>query len=210
MTTEKFSDLWNHIGNIAKDIETSCQGEIHFCEQKKSYIQYEYDKFRNHCKEHLKSIQKTTNAKGQSDESTPLLDRHKVASCIAGAILSTQPMEICLTTSKNKFNLTYFANESLALFSALGIVKSYIRSDNDNLMKLNLDLKGDFLQNGFIFPQPAQSAYLPWLLFILQECSQIGFNALSFSNILYLLETYTFDQLEIIKLRETSKKGSAQ
>lgn len=50
MTTEKFSELWKQIGNIAQDIENSCKGEVRFNEGKKLYIQYEYDKFRNHCK----------------------------------------------------------------------------------------------------------------------------------------------------------------
>lgn len=206
MTDEKFSDLWKHIGNIAQDIEISCNGEVHFDEKKKSYIRYEYDKFRNHCKQHLKGVHPPKREPVSSDEESPLLDRHKVASCIAGAILSTQPMEICLTTSESKYKLSYFANESLALFSALGIVKSFIRSDNQNVLELDLDLKNDFLKTGFLFPSPVRSDYLPWLLFILQECSQIGFNALSFSNILYLLETYTFDQLLIDRLKNDSAK----
>lgn len=205
MTTEKFGDLWKQIGNIAQDIENSCQGAVHFNEEKKTYIQYEYDKFRSHCKHHLKGTQYQAALKEQSDQEEPLLDRHKVASCIAGAILSTRPMEICPTADKSQYNLLYFANESLALFSALGVVKSFIRSDSKNVMELDLALKDDFLQRGFLFPNPVHSDYLPWLLFILQECSQIGFNVLSFSNILYLLETHTFSQLMIDRLKRQIK-----
>lgn len=201
MTTEKFGDLWKQIGNIAQDIENSCQGGVHFDEEKKTYIQYEYDTFRDHCKQHLKDTQYQKDLKKQLNQEDPLLDRHKVASCIAGAILRAQPMKISPTADKNRYNLLYFANESLALFSALGIVKSFIRSDSDNVMNLNQELKNDFLEKGFLFPKPVHGDYLPWLLFILQECSQIGFNVLSFSNILYLLETHTFDQLMIDKLK---------
>lgn len=43
MTTEKFSDLWHQIGNVAQDIVNSCHNEVRFIEDKKSYIQYEYD-----------------------------------------------------------------------------------------------------------------------------------------------------------------------
>ena len=95
----------------------------------------------------------------------------------------------------------------LALFSALGIVKSFIRSDSANVIELDSELKQDFLQRGFLFPNPVHSDYLPWLLFILQECYQIGFNALSFSNILYLLETHTFNQLMIDKLNEKTSSS---
>lgn len=200
MTTEKFSDLWKQIGNIAEDIENSCQGAVHFNEEKKTYIQYEYDKFRTHCKQHLRNTQYQIALKKQSNQEEPLLDRHKVASCIAGAILSTRPMEVCPTADKSQYNLLYFANESLALFSALGIVKSFIRSDSSNVIELDSELKEAFLKDGFLFPNPVHSDYLPWLLFILQECSQIGFNVLSFSNILYLLETHTFSQLKIDRL----------
>ena len=47
--------------------------------------------------------------------------------------------------------------------------------------------------------------YLPWLLFLLQESSKIGFNVLSFSNILYLIETYTFSQLKLKNMRRFKK-----
>lgn len=207
MTTEKFSELWKQIGNIAQDIENSCKGEVRFNEGKKLYIQYEYDKFRNYCKQHLKNTQYQEDLKKQSNQEDLLLDRHKVAACIAGAILSTQPMEICLTNNKSQYNLLYFANESLALFSALGIIKSFVRADSANVMEFDLELKQDFLQRGFLFPNPVHSDYLPWLLFVLQECSQIGFNVLSFSNILYLLETHTFSQLMIDKLKNKSSNS---
>lgn len=203
MTTEKFSDLWQQIGNVAQDIVNSCHDEVQFIEDKKSYIQYEYDKLRSACRQHLlEDKQHQKDLKKQSSQDEPLLDRHKVASCIAGAILSTRPMEVCPTSEKTRYNLLYFSNESLALFSALGIVKSFIRSDSKNVIGLDLELKSDFLKSGFLFPEPLHSDYLPWLLFVLQESSQIGFNALSFSNILYLLETYTFKELRIKQLEK--------
>lgn len=202
MTVEKFDDLWKQIGNIAQDIENSCQGEVHLNVDKKVYVQYEYDNLRKHCKQHLsKNTQSQEELEDQEFQEDPLLDRHKVAACIAGAILRARPMEIRSSSEKNRYNLLYFCNESLALFSALGIVKSFIRSDSKNVINLDLDLKSDFLKAGFLFPEPLHSDYLPWLLFVLQESSQIGFNVLSFSNILYLLETYTFAQLEIIRLK---------
>lgn len=198
MTDAKFEDLWVGVKNIAEDIENSCRDKVHFNEEKKLYVQYEYDNLRRHCKQHLsKNAQSQSGLGGQSE---PLLDRHKVAACIAGAILRARPMDFDLPSGKSHYNLSYLCNESLALFSALGIIKSFIRSDSKNVMELDPDLKKDFLAAGFLFPKPVHSDYLPWLLFLLQESFQIGFNVLSFSNILFLLETYTFAQLKISKL----------
>ena len=98
--------------------------------------------------------------------------------------------------------LSYFSNETLALLAALGIVKSFIASDKENVIGFDAALKSEFLKNGFMFPTPARDDYIPWLLFLLHESSKIGYNVLSFSNILYLLETFTFAQLEIKALKE--------
>lgn len=199
MTLEKFSDLWKNVGNAAQDIVNSCKDGTLFDEKKESYIHYEYNKLRDYCKKQHLKVQGTIHP-----DKDPLLDRHKVAACIAGAILSTRPMESPAGLDSDRSRLSYFSNEVLALFSALGIVKSFIRSDHDNVMNLDPDLKSDFLEVGFLFPEPLHDDYLPWLLFLLQESSKIGFNVLSFSNILYLLETHTFDQLKIQKLMSKS------
>lgn len=203
MTEEKFENLWNQIGNIAQDITNSCDGKVQFDKEKKNYVQYEYNKLREHCRNYLSdNSQSQGNLNRKSDHNGPLLDRHKVASCIAGAILSTRPMNICSKDEESNSILLYFANESLALFSALGIVKAFIRADITNNIRLDEKLKDDFLKSGFLFPEPVHSDYLPWLLFLLKESSDIGFNVLSFSNILFLLETYTFQELRIKKLEK--------
>ena len=194
MTKKKFDDLWAQIGNAAQDIENMYPKEIIFNSQKKDYIEFEYKKFKSFCKE------KHMITPSESDE-TMKIDRHKVASCIAGAILSTKPLE-CVELEKEVSapRILYLVNETLAFFSALAIVKSFIRADTLNKAKLDSELKEEFLKRGFIFPQPAHDDYLPWVLYLLQEGSKIGFNVLSFSNILYLLETYTFAQLKIERL----------
>lgn len=192
----KFSELWEQVRNIAEDIENSCKHEVRFDEEKKTFVEYEYDNFRKRCKEHLV---KGTQAPKDIDE-PPRLDRHKVAACIAGAILNARPLDTHFSSEEGHCNLSYFCNEALALFSALGIIISFIRSDSQNKIQLDVALKEDFLNRGFLFPSPVHGTYLPWLLFVLQESSQIGFNVLSFSNILYLLETYTFSQLKIEQL----------
>lgn len=197
----KFSELWEQVRNIAEDIENSCKHEVSFNEEKKTFVEYEYDNFRKSCKAHLV---KGTQVPKDIDESnvsmSPRLDRHKVAACIAGAILKARPLDAHLSSQEGHCNLSYFCNEALALFSALGIIISFIRSDSQNKIQLDVALKEDFLNRGFLFPSPVHGTYLPWLLFVLQESSQIGFNVLSFSNILYLLEIYTLSQLKIERL----------
>lgn len=196
MTKGKFTELWEQIGNAAQDIVNTYPEVIVFNSQKKDYIEYEYEKFKSFCKEkHMVSP-------SESDEALRI-DRHKIASCIAGAILSTKPLEyVKLNNGESMPRILYLANETLAFFSALAIVKSFIRADTSNMAQLDSELKKEFLKNGFIFPHPAHDDYLPWVLYLLQEGSKIGFNVLSFSNILYLLETYTFAQLEIAHLKE--------
>ena len=77
-----------------------------------------------------------------------------------------------------------------------------IRSDKDNVINVDQKQKEMFLEQGFIFPEPPRDDYIPWLLFMLQESVNIGFNVLSFSNILYLIETYTMSQYRIQELEE--------
>lgn len=196
MNNNKFDELWTVISNAAEDIQNACKDQTHFNSQKKLYVLYEYNKLRDDCKkQHF-------DAEEPEDYEDILLDRHKVAACIAGAILSAKPLDAPPVPKKGRYKMSYFANETLALFSALGIVKSFIESDKENKIKLDGEQKSDFSKNGFIFPKSAHDDYIIWLIFLLHESSKIGFNVLSFSNILYLLETYTFSQIEIKLLKQ--------
>lgn len=199
MTDRKFDELWMQISNVAKDIENTCNDGTFFDAEKKAYIYYEYNKFRNLNKQsHLSATPGT-----MIDDIR--MDRHKVASCIAGAILSTHPMGFkdnpLRAGETPRVRMSYLANETLALFSALAIVKSFIRSTPDNELSFDPTLKERFLKEGYIFPVPKHDDYLPWLLYLLRESSIIGFNVLSFSNILYLLECYTFTNMELSSLK---------
>lgn len=203
MTELKFEELWTQIGNVATDIVNTCNDGSRFNEKKKEYIRYEYEKIRDECKtKHLGASNLTPAEKAEIR-----LDRHKVAACIAGAILSASPIEAPNIRQGNSYKVSYFANETLALFAALGIVKSFIRSDKDNVIELDPKAKALFLKYGFRFPEPTQDDYIPWLLFMLQESANIGFNVLSFSNILYLLETHSISQY---KIEELEKRCSTQ
>lgn len=92
-----------------------------------------------------------------------------------------------------------FANETLAVFAGLAIVKAYIRSDTDNNIGFPDELlvkKDKFLKDGYIFPKPIEDDYLPWLIYALFDSKKESFNVLAFSNIFYLLEAYTFSQIK--------------
>ena len=198
MTEKKFDQLWIQISNAAQDIINKCDGEVVFNEKKKQYISFEYDRLRKRCKEMHMLFD--TSSTDDISKKPPRIDRHKVAACIAGAILNAKPFESNAEIDNNEHKrIVYLANETLALFSALAIVTSFIRDDKDNTMKLDTELKNIFLKNGFIFPTPLHSDYLPWLLFLLRDNLGNEFNVLAFSNILYLIETYTFSQLSIQK-----------
>lgn len=196
MTEKKFDELWQEISNVATDIVNSCNDGTTFNPGKKDYIKFEYEKLRDDCKNRHFKKPETADASAQK-----LLDRHKVAACIAGAIVSASPLALEGNEPNVRTRLSCLANETLAFLSALGIVKSFISSDQGNSIGLDIELKKDFLSQGFIFPSNNKNDYMLWLLFLLQECSKIGFNVLSFSNILYLLEEYTFSQLEIKRLQ---------
>lgn len=193
MTEAKFSELWEQIGNSAQDIINTCADGTVMCFDKKERLQFEYEKLKEVCKKnHLMPAIGRNN-----DTPTPRMDRHKVASCIAGAIIKTRLLERKTFSVNEQKRISHLANETLALFSALAIVKSFICSDVENELNIDATLKNDFAAQGFIFPTPRHDDYLPWLLFLLQESNTIGFNVLSFSNILYLIEEYTFLQLEL-------------
>lgn len=206
MTSEKFNELWIQIGNAAQDIVNTCNDGTQFNQKKKEYISFEYDKFRRFCKErHLRSAHVDITANDVKEPEISRIDRHKIGACIAGAILSAKPLEYTGSDVGRK-RISYLANETLALFSALAIVKSFIRSDKESLIQFPGAIKEDFLSYGFKFPQPQYDEYLPWLLYLLQESTEIGFNVLSFSNILYLLEVYTISQLELEQMKRIEKQ----
>ena len=188
MTEKKFEELWVQIRNTALDIVNECNDGTSFNNKKRNSVEYEYNRLREICKKkHMRS-----------EPDSPRLDRHKVASCIAGAILRVNPLEYYPSKGYcDRIKLSFLANEALSLFSALAIVKSFIRSDVTNEIKLPTEYKEIFLKNGFLFPEPRYDEYIPWLLYLLQDSSTVEFNVLSFSNILFLIETYTFSIIEL-------------
>lgn len=196
MEGKKFEELWQEISNVATDIMNSCHDSTTFNTGRRDYVRFEYEKLRDNCKDRHFKRPETDDGSGKK-----LLDRHKVAACIAGAVLSASPLALEDSKQEHNNRLSCFSNEALALFSALGIVQSFISSDKENKIGIDSELKKDFLLRGFVFPCNAKNDYILWLLFLLQESSKIGFNVLSFSNILYLLEEFTFSQLKNERLQ---------
>lgn len=194
----KFDELWERIRLIAHEIKNTCQDGTEVVESKKDELREEYNLLRIGAgKVHLRD---SVNIEF-SVESTRM-DRHKVASCMAGAILKvgilSQPKNI---DPKGRKMISYFANETLAAFSGLAIVKAFIRADKNNEIGYSneiLEKKDKFLEEGFIFPSPTQDDFLPWLIYAFSDSKNTKYNVMAFSNIFYLLEAYTFSQIEAV------------
>lgn len=73
------------------------------------------------------------------------LDRHKLASCICGAIIETRPL-----SGLNGFKIPKDANEILALYAGLGVIKAFMM--DEVLEKISTDIKDEvrlYLKNNY-------------------------------------------------------------
>lgn len=125
------------------------------------------------------------------------LDRHKIASCMAKAILLDRP--ICKKVSDNytgKESELAIANEVLAFSVTISIMKAYIEL---NLEKGNSQFKEHdkeykkICENGFVFPNTIMevdymtSVCWAWHHNIINE----HFDILGTANLLFMIENYS-------------------
>lgn len=75
-------------------------------------IGYAYEEYKENAISHMKKLKNTEK---------PKLDRHKLASCICGAIIKAQPISYLL-----KKQIPNGVNEILALHVALGVIKYFM------------------------------------------------------------------------------------
>lgn len=97
----------------------------------------EYEKYRNQMLQNVKSKR---------------LDRHKIASCLCGAVLEVQPLTEC----KNK-KIKKNANEILALHSGIAVIKYFMIYEYINKLSLSNDEKikmRDYLKENFFIQFP--------------------------------------------------------
>lgn len=127
----------------------------------------------------LNEINKLINYIQKSIMVTSDIDRHKISSCIAFAIIKYSPFSI----SKKGYNLEnlYFANEILGIYSAI----SFLECCNSNIK--------------IIFPKTCYTtkdidSYIKSLcitLYIGRNNKKLKYSILYLANILFLLEEYS-------------------
>ncbi len=117
-----------------------------------------------------------------------LLDHHKIASCVAGAVLKCRPIEFRDDDCRHK-RIVFMANEFLAVMSALVIMRFF----NAYEAKQDIDLKSELYKFPDVDISKDKPSYLVWLCIALSEYKDEDnkFNILLFSNLLFLIEQYS-------------------
>lgn len=124
------------------------------------------------------------------------IDRHKVAACIGYAIICTKPFEID-DHDEMEFR-EVFANELLAVYSSLSVLKSFILSAAEENLDDSVNKKLiEIFNDKFIFPKPKHEDYVEYLVKnIYHSRKSQCFDTLTFSNLLYMIEEYTIKSYE--------------
>jgi len=133
----------------------------------------------------------------------PKLDRHKLASCICGAIIETQPISYL---SKNQ--VPKRANEILALYVGLGVIKYFMMYDivndlpaSEETQNLKTYLSNNFniflpaLDNNICDTQEYEQNLLNALLWTHHKCVQTNkecfhYDIWAYAKIFYHIELY--------------------
>lgn len=142
--------------------------------------------------------------------SNPRLDRHKLASCICGAIIETKPL--CGLNGKK---ISKRANEILALHVGLAVIKYYMIYDflqNSNLpteqikkaksyLMKNFDLSLPSIDDNICDTQEYQKNLLNALHWTIHNCTSLKkecycYDIWAYAKIFYHLELYNTPKLK--------------
>ena len=171
---------------LAEKIEQSAPDEIFFSPSARDDI---YEKYME-CRYFLRK------QAGFKDEE--LIDRHKIASLLIKAIIEVLPFgRISGRSEKGRKKILFLdkLNEVFAFNVALGLLSSYITSAN---VLSSDDLKKKFIETGFVFPKPESYSYQLHVYRLLSHSIKTKrLDVLAFSNILFLLEEFTFLALRL-------------
>ena len=204
MTKGKFNEIWNIISDTAIAIENDTNGRAKFNITHKDVIHQHYEKLNALCKlHHMSKIRECPDGVSKTRHSEDFtLDRHKVASCMACALLRLRPIDVDSEVYDGT-NLTYYANELLAFFVALSIMKSFTnrlleRKDNPDdlgdstLSSVDTAILQGIVDDGYVFPDRGNhNDYLLWQLIALSNIGDFSDYVISFSCTLFLIEEYT-------------------
>jgi hypothetical protein len=209
MTADTFDRLWGTICNTAASIENDTGGRAAFQPSKKDDVYFNYNKFSRLCRHrHMDSGGKKLRKVAKD---SPRIDRHKVASCVACAILQVRPMDI--RRDEETARLAHFANETLAFLVALSVMKSFTKTiieikegdaryKNDDgvdvsaLSRTKTRVLQRIVDDGYVFPRIGNSDYLLWQIMAMSDIRLLDDYILSLSCILFLIEAHSLCSYE--------------
>lgn len=195
----------NIIGELISQI---CNNHPEYCVRNRSVPYDLYLKFKD------------LRTKANAHMSSQRLDRHKLASCMCGAILEVQPLAYIENGES-----AHRANATLALYAGLNIVKCYmvfdiiqkssLSPDQQNNIKLylqeNFDMKLPSLSDNICDTQEYQTNLINALYWTHSECTLVNrecfhYDIWAYAKIFYHLELYNELRLANMFTDSTNKR----
>lgn len=182
MTIEEFNIIWNEgIIPEAQEIVDAYEGIVEFHQESKMQIFDRYNEINQRCK------------KDFMHNSFGLLDRHKVSAALILAICETR--SLYNKQKKDSDGKEYVFNERLALKVGLQVLKGYLNNSDD---KEDVDK--------FYFPPTNNENEIYQDVFCRLLRFDLAYNQasiLAIANILYFVENYTYQRMELLKYKKS-------
>ena len=224
MTKDKFGHIWNIIRDTADAIHNDTgRGDTEVAAKlidlQKDAVYMRYEELSRSCKERHMAGFHDQYGRIPTLEKTRIvtevkIDRHKIASCIACSLLRVRPMELA-ELKETTSNLSYYANEVLAFFVALSVMKSFTKKvldikqkkgklenheddiDDSSLFGIDDGILERIVEEGYILPtRGTHDDYLLWQLIALADLGNFGDYVISLSCTLFLIEEYTIQSYQ--------------
>jgi len=222
MTKDRFKKIWNIIKDTADAIhndtggnESEVAAKLNDSQMDAVYMRYE--ELNKLCKKKHMAVFHSQYGKIPGSEETTKrekrIDRHKIASCIACSLLRMRPMKRAEPTESTS-NLSYYANEVLAFFVALSVMKSFTKEvldikrkskietdeadvEDSSLFEIDDGILERIVEEGYKFPsRGTHDDYLLWQLIAFADISDFGNYVISLSCTLFLIEEYTIQSYQ--------------
>lgn len=181
MTIDEFQTIWDEgIVPEAQNIVNINEGIVEFHQESKMQVFDRYNEINQRCK------------KDFMHDHTGLLDRHKVSAALILAICESRLLYN--KQKKDSDGKEYVFNEVLALKIGLQVLKGYLNNSDD---KENV--------HQFYFPATNNPKELYQDVFCRLLRFDLAYNqasVLAIANILYFIENYTYQHMELLECRK--------
>ncbi len=181
MTIEEFDIIWNEgIVPAAQEIVDAYEGIVEFHQESKMQVFDRYSEINQRCK------------KDFMHNSLGLLDRHKVCAALILGICETRLLYN--KQKKDSDGKEYVFNERLALRVGLQVLKGYLNNNDD---KEDIDK--------FYFPPTNNENEIYQDVFCRLLRFDLVYNqasVLAIANILYFVESYTYQRMELLEYKK--------